>query len=247
MQNRDRSTSFKMSGSDLSVLCWHISVGRCRTSKLSINTSGNLQRLFVTNSLSIVVNMKVDPEKIKTFKTAAKFREWLARNHEVEREIWIKVFKKDTGVASIDWDGCVTEALAWGWIDGVRKSCDELSWYQRLTPRRNKSAWSQRNRAIAEQLIKQNKMQPAGLLEIEAARSDGRWEAAYAGSANFEIPEDFLKVLSRNKKALTMFKSLNRRNLFTIYHRLHTAKKQETRQNRMDKIIETLARGEKFH
>ena len=191
--------------------------------------------------------VEVDPEKVKTFKDAAQFGKWLARNHAVEREIWIKVFKKDSGVASIDWDGCVIEALAWGWIDGLKKTGDESSWYQRLTPRNKKSVWSKRNRTLAEQLIKQNRMQPSGLCEVEAARSDGRWEAAYAGSADFEIPKDFMKALSKNKKALTTFESLNRRNLFTIYHRLHTAKKPETRQNRMDKIIETLSRGEKFH
>ncbi len=191
--------------------------------------------------------MKVDADKVKTFKSASQFGNWLATNHAKEQEIWIKVYKKDSGVASIDWDGCVIEALVWGWIDGLKKTCDELSWYQRLTPRKNNSGWSKKNRTHAELLIRQKRMQPPGLLEVESARSDGRWDSAYAGSADFEIPKDFLKILSKNKKALKTFESLNRRNLFTIYHRLHTAKKPETRQNRIDKILEILSRGEKFH
>ncbi len=191
--------------------------------------------------------MDVDADKVKTFKNASQFGKWLAINHAKEKVVWIKVYKKDSGVPSIDWNGCVIEALAWGWIDGIKKTCDESSWYQRLTPRKNNSGWSKKNRTHAELLITQKRMQPPGLLEVEAARSDGRWEAAYAGSADFEIPKDFLKVLSNNEKALKTFESLNRRNLFTIYHRLHTAQKPETRQNRMNKILEILSKGEFFH
>ena len=191
--------------------------------------------------------MDVDADKVKTFKNASQFGKWLAINHAKEKVVWIKVYKKDSGVPSIDWNGCVIEALAWGWIDGIKKTCDESSWYQRLTPRKNNSGWSKKNRTHAELLITQKRMQPPGLLEVKAARSDGRWEAAYAGSADFEIPKDFLKVLSNNEKALKTFESLNRRNLFTIYHRLHTAQKPETRQNRMNKILEILSKGEFFH
>jgi uncharacterized protein YdeI (YjbR/CyaY-like superfamily) len=191
--------------------------------------------------------MDVNSDKVKCFPTPKKFRDWLKANHAKENEVWLKLFKKGSDTPSITWEESVMEAIAWGWIDGLKKSHDEKAYFQRFTPRTKTSGWSKTNRDHAENLIKGGRMQRPGMKEVDAAKSDGRWESAYAGPSKMEIPKDFLDALAGNKKAEKFFKTLNRTNLYSIYHRLHTAKKPETRQNRMDKIIEMLARGEKFH
>jgi len=191
--------------------------------------------------------MEIDPNKIESFAKPAEFFAWLKENHATEKELWLKIFKKTSNVASITWEEAVIEAIAWGWIDGLKKSCDATAYFQRLTPRSKRSSWSKRNCGHAENLIANGRMKAAGLKEVERAKSDGRWDAAYAGSADMVIPEDFLVELSVNKRANAFYKTLNRANLFAIYHRLHSAKTTKTRQNRMDKIIAMLERGEKFH
>ena len=191
--------------------------------------------------------MEVDPKKVENFETSGQFADWLKRHHADEKEVWLKIFKTSSNSASITWTEAVIEAIAWGWIDGLKKSNDEESYFQRFTPRATSSGWSKRNCKHAEALIESGRMEKPGRREVEAAKSDGRWDAAYAGSAEMEIPEDFLEELSRNKKAEKFYKTLNRTNLYSIYHRLKTAKKEETRQNRMSKIIDMLSRGETFH
>lgn len=138
-------------------------------------------------------------------------------------------------------------AIAWGWIDGQKRSLDDVSFLQRLTPRRPKSSWSQRNCAHAERLIAEKKMQPSGLVHVEAARADGRWESAYAGSAGMVIPEEFLGELEKSPAAKKFYATLDRKNLYAIYHRVQTAKKPETRARRIEAIVAKLARGEVFH
>jgi uncharacterized protein YdeI (YjbR/CyaY-like superfamily) len=133
------------------------------------------------------------------------------------------------------------------WIDGRKLPGDEQFWLQTFTPRRPKSGWSKKNTGHAERLIKSGEMTAAGLKEVEAARSDGRWQAAYDSFSNAAIPDDFLKELARNKKAKAFFATLNNTNLYSIAYRLQTAKKPETREKRMQAIIEKLARCEKFH
>lgn len=135
-------------------------------------------------------------------------------------------------------------AIAWGWIDGVRKSLDDTSFLQRLTPRRARSNWSQKNVQHAERLIAQGHMQPAGLAQVEAARSDGRWASAYAGSATMVMPEDFLAALQQDPAAQAFYATLKRQQLFTIYYRLTSAKRVETREKRMAEMLEKLGRGE---
>jgi len=191
--------------------------------------------------------MDVNLDRVKSFKTPEEFCEWLGVNHAKEKELWLKIFKKASKIPSVNWEDAVIEAIAWGWIDGIKKSCDESAYFQRFTPRRKASGWSKRNCNHAENLIGAGRMQEAGLKLVDAAKADGRWQAAYAGSAEMEIPEDFLKALSANKDAEAFFGTLNRANLFAIYHRLHNAKKPQTRQNRMEKILGMLARGEKFY
>lgn len=182
-----------------------------------------------------------------SFETPVQLEQWLAANHQTERELWIRLFKKNSGKPSVTWNDCVVAALSWGWIDGQRKSLDEISFLQRLTPRRPKSNWSQKNCEHAERLIAEGRMQPSGLAQVEAARQDGRWERAYSGSADMVIPEDFLEELRENPGAERFFAALNRRNLYAIYHRLQTAKRAETRARRIAEIVERLARGEAFH
>ncbi|MCB9273650.1 MAG: YdeI/OmpD-associated family protein [Lewinellaceae bacterium] len=180
------------------------------------------------------------------FKTAKTFETWLDKNHDNSSGLWVKIFKKGSGVKTISYAEALDEALCYGWIDGQKKSFDDQAWLQKFTPRTAKSIWSKVNIGHVERLIKEGKMRPAGLKAVEKAKADGRWERAYDSPSKMTIPEDFLKELSKNKKAEEFFKTLNKTNLFSIGFRLQTAKKQETREKRMKEIVEKLARGEKF-
>jgi uncharacterized protein YdeI (YjbR/CyaY-like superfamily) len=130
---------------------------------------------------------------VKSFASPRAFAKWLATNHAKSKGIWLRMFKKNSGVSSITHADALDEALCYGWIDGQTKKFDDQSWLQRFTPRRPRSLWSKRNVARAEQFIKEKRMQPAGLKEIEAAKADGRWNAAYDSPAKMEIPNDFLQ------------------------------------------------------
>ena len=177
------------------------------------------------------------------FASLRQLEKWLEVNHGTERELWVRIFKKGSDTESVTWDDCVVAAIAWGWIDGQRRSFDEVSFLQRLTPRRAKSNWSKKNTEHAERLIAEERMQPPGLAHVEAARRDGRWEQAFSGSAKMVMPDDFLEELNDNKAAKKMFKTLDRRNLYVIYHRLQTAKRPETRMKRVKTRLAHLASG----
>ena len=164
----------------------------------------------------------------QTFESPEQLHAWLQANHASETELWVRIYKKGTGLPSVTWDDCVVAAIRWGWIDGQRKSLDDTAFLQRLTPRRARSNWSQKNVQHAEQLIAQGHMQAAGLAQVESARADGRWATAYAGSATMVMPEDFLAALQQDPAALVFYATLKRQQLFTIYHRLHSAKRPET-------------------
>jgi uncharacterized protein YdeI (YjbR/CyaY-like superfamily) len=189
----------------------------------------------------------MEAPEFRSFETASQLERWLKSNHATERELWVRIFKKESGTPTVTWNDCVVVAIAWGWIDGQRKALDEVSFIQRFTPRRAKSNWSKKNCEHAERLIAEGRMQPSGLVHVEAARKDGRWEQAYAGSSEMVIPDDFLAALEKKPAAKKFFATLDRRNLFTIYHRLHTAKRPETRQKRMTAMLEQLASGKAFH
>lgn len=184
---------------------------------------------------------------IKSFKATHQWRAWLEKNHSKSEGVWLQFFKKDSGRKTITHAEALDEALCYGWIDGQAKSFDEESWLQKFTPRRPKSIWSKKNTENVERLIQAGRMHKAGMAEIEAAKTDGRWNKAYDSPKNMNMPEDLLKELSKNKKARTFYESLNRANLYSIHWRLQTAKKPETRQKRMQMILEMLERGEKFH
>jgi uncharacterized protein YdeI (YjbR/CyaY-like superfamily) len=179
-----------------------------------------------------------------TFEVPEQLDAWLRENHASETELWVRIFKKATGQPTVTWDDCVVAAIVWGWIDGLRKGLDDTSFLQRLTPRRARSGWSQKNVQHAERLIEQGRMQVAGLAHVEAARSDGRWATAYAGSATMVMPEDFLAALQQDPAAHAFYATLKRQSQFAIYYRLHSAKRPETRQKRLAELLAKLARGE---
>jgi uncharacterized protein YdeI (YjbR/CyaY-like superfamily) len=181
------------------------------------------------------------------FKTQEKFREWLEKNHSKKKELLVGFYKVGSGKPGITWSEAVDEALCYGWIDGIRKSIDSESYTIRFTPRKATSIWSAINIKKIEELSKQGLMKPAGLKEAEAAKADGRWNRAYDSPGTMTIPGDFLHRLSKNKKASAFFETLNRANKYAITWRLQTAKKPETRENRIKMILEMLAREEKFH
>lgn len=180
------------------------------------------------------------------FKTAKTFETWLEKHHESSSGLWIKIFKKDSGKKTISYAEALDVALCFGWIDAQKQAFDKEAWLQKFCPRTAISSWSKVNIGHVERLINDAKMRPAGLKAIEKAKADGRWERAYDSPSKMTIPDDFLKELSKNKKAEAFFKTLNKTNLFHVGFRLQTAKKQETREKRMKQIIEKLALGEKF-
>lgn len=185
--------------------------------------------------------------KTLTFKSSRAFRTWLKRNHGGAEGILLRIFKKESGAATVTYAQALDQALCFGWIDGQKLPGDDRSWLQKFTPRRPGSGWSKRNTTHARRLIDSGEMTAAGLREIDAAKADGRWEAAYDAFGSADVPDDFLAELARNRKAHTFFKTLDKTNLYSIVYRLQTAKKPETREKRKQTIIAMLARGEKFH
>jgi uncharacterized protein YdeI (YjbR/CyaY-like superfamily) len=185
--------------------------------------------------------------KTLAFKSAADLRAWLAKHHDHIDGLWLRIFKKASGKKTVTYAEALDEALCFGWIDGQRKSYCEDSFIQKITPRRPKSSWSKLNTQHVERLIKTGQMTSAGLAAVEAARADGRWLAAYDSHRTAAPPEDFLKALSRDKKAKAFFETLNKTNRYAIVYRLQTAKKPDTRERRLQTILAMMSRGEKFH
>lgn len=191
--------------------------------------------------------LKTDALEVASFKGVNEWSTWLARNYEASRGIWVKFFKKDSGVAALSYPEAVEEALCHGWIDGQAKKCDEGSWVQRFTPRRARSVWSKRNVEKAERLIKEGRMKPSGLKQIETAKADGRWAKAYEAPSTMSMPKDFLRELAKDEKAMEFFNTLNKANKYAIAWRLHDAAKPETRERRLRKFVEMMKRRERLH
>jgi len=186
-----------------------------------------------------------DPRKIRSFESPADLSLWLSANHARETELWVKIFKKATGIPTVDWNDVVLEVLCWGWIDGIKKSCDEQAYLQRITPRRHRSNWSKRNTEHVERLTVEGRMQEPGFEHVRAAKSDGRWENAYAPASEMMVPADFLAVLDAKPKLKLFYETLNKSSLYAIGYGLSSAKKTETRQRRFEKFIDMLSREEK--
>jgi len=179
---------------------------------------------------------------------AAAFRDWLDANRDSSGGVWLVLAKKNTtDPTSLTYAQALEEALCQGWIDGQKRSRDATTFTQRFTPRRRTSQWSKRNVDLAEGLIADGRMLPAGLVEIERAKADGRWAAAYSGQAAATVPADLATALAANPAAKKMFASLNGANRYAILYRIETAKRDETRARRIEQFVEMLARRETIH
>lgn len=184
---------------------------------------------------------------IIAFESEAAWEKWLEENHAISPGLWLKIAKKHAGHASVYYPEALNVALCFGWIDGQKGKFDEQFYLQKFTPRRPKSIWSRINCEKVTALIAQGKMREAGLREIERAKADGRWEAAYESQSKIGIPEDFQAALNENPEAKAFFATLNSANRYAILFRITTAKKAETRQKNIEKFIAMLNKGEKLH
>jgi uncharacterized protein YdeI (YjbR/CyaY-like superfamily) len=184
---------------------------------------------------------------VLAFESAAAWRRWLSSHHTSSAGVWVRFFKKGSGVPTVTYSEAVDEALCFGWIDSQAKRFDEQSYLQRFSPRRRRSLWSKINITRVEKLTAAKRMRAAGLKEVEAAKADGRWERAYEPPSRLSIPDDFREALAKNKKAQAFFATLNRANLYAVSWRLATAKKPETRARRIAQLIEMFSRGERVH
>ena len=187
-----------------------------------------------------------DDLPIQHFEDPKAWEDWLVANAD-GKGIWLRIAKKDSGIASVNYAQALEVALCHGWIDGQKRGYDERFFLQRFTPRRPRSLWSKINIGHVERLIAAGRMRPGGLREVEAAKADGRWEAAYRSFSDMEVPAELAAELKKNKKAKAFFDQLDRTNRYAFCWRVHTAKKPETRIARAEKFVEMLAKGEKIH
>ncbi|MFP5389762.1 MAG: YdeI/OmpD-associated family protein, partial [Thermoleophilia bacterium] len=171
-----------------------------------------------------------DDLPVLLFASKGELEAWLEENHADGEGLWLKIAKKGSGVESVDYAEALEVALCFGWIDSQKRALDEAFFLQRFTPRRPRGKWSQINRAKAEALIAAGTMRPAGLAEVEAAKADGRWEAAYQGQRTATVPDDLKDELDRNEAASEFFANLDSANRYAIIYRLQEAKKPETRE-----------------
>ena len=188
-----------------------------------------------------------DTRRIKSFWTEAAFERWLAANHARQPELWLRIFKKDSGVATVTAAQALDVALCWGWIDGLRKRHDDVSFLQRYTPRGARSIWSQINRDNVARLTTAGRMTPHGQRAVDAARADGRWQAAYApirSATAATIPDDLRRAIERNPRARKTFSTLGRTNLFALSFRTNHMRTAAGRQRKIEQLVAMLARGE---
>ncbi|MES2281517.1 MAG: YdeI/OmpD-associated family protein [Pseudomonadota bacterium] len=181
------------------------------------------------------------------FKNAGEWTAWLKQHHASSTGIWLRIAKKDSSLVSLTIQEALDAALCYGWIDGQRKSLDAESYLQRYTPRAKRSPWSKINREKVMALIASRKMRAPGLAEIERAKADGRWDAAYASQKNIEVPEDLTAALAKKPRARNFFDQLDSRNRYAVLLRLHGAKKAETRERRLQAFVAMLDSQETFY
>lgn len=189
-----------------------------------------------------------DEPPLLTLADAAAWRSWLHQHHATNLGVWLCLAKKgESDPTRLTYDEALDEALCHGWIDGQIRRLHERAYRQRFTPRRPRSAWSRRNVGIVQRLTEEGRMRPSGLAAVEAAKADGRWEAAYAGQASIEVPDDLASALVAEPAAQAMFGELTSQNRYSVLLRISSAKKPETRQRRIEKYVQMLARGETPH
>ncbi|CDX27207.1 conserved hypothetical protein [Mesorhizobium sp. ORS 3324] len=191
--------------------------------------------------------IKVDPDKVHEFPDAKSFYTWLADNHASEDEVWIKIHKVGSGLASITPKEAIDVVLCFGWIDAVRKSLDGQSFLQRYTPRGQKSIWSRINIDNVARLIEEGRMTKHGLKQVEMAKADGRWDRAYAGSKEMTIPPDLQAAIDAEPKAREMLAKLSAQNRFALAFRVHNMKTEAGRRKKIESFVEMLKRGETIY
>ena len=181
------------------------------------------------------------------FATPAEWEAWLEANHAAAPGVWVRIAKKGAGIESVRYPEVLDTALCFGWIDGRREALDERRFLQRFTPRRPGSKWSRINREKAERLIAEGRMRPAGLAEVERARADGRWDAAYESQRTIAVPDDLARELDARPAAKAFFATLTSQNRYAILYRLEDAKRPETRARRLARFVAMLEAGEKIY
>lgn len=188
-----------------------------------------------------------DPRSIRAFRSAKAFEAWLARNHDKQTEVYLRIYKKGSGTPTVTHAEALEVALCWGWIDAIRKAYDEESFLQRFTPRGRKSLWSQINREHVARLTAAGRMTEHGATQVAAAKADGRWDAAYAGARTMTIPDDLRRAIDANRAARATFDTLSKQNLYSLAFRLANLKTAASRQKKIAAFVEMLARGEAPH
>jgi len=183
----------------------------------------------------------------REFRSLAAWQRWLSTHHGDSSGLWMKIAKKGAAVTSVSYDEALEVALCHGWIDGQKRALDDRYWLQKFTPRSARSVWSKINRDKATALIEAGKMQPSGLREVERAKQDGRWDAAYDAQSTATVPDDLQRALAKSRRARLFFEGLDSRNRYAILYRIQDAKKAETRARRIAKFVAMLEANEKIY
>ena len=187
-----------------------------------------------------------NPKTTRGFRSAEAFEAWLATNHDRREELWLRIYKKDSGLPTVTYAEALDMALCWGWIDGIRKGLDDKSFLQRFTPRRSKSIWSQNNREHVARLTATGRMTPHGQRHVDAAKMDGRWDAAYApikSTTAADVPADLRAAIDASPRARKTFQKLSKMDLFALTFRTNNAKTAVGRQRKIAALVATLAQG----
>lgn len=189
----------------------------------------------------------VDPDAVREFEDAESFYRWLAKNHDGRSEVWIRIYKRGSGLQSITPEEAIDVALCWGWIDGIRKGLDEKSFLQRYSPRGRKSVWSRINVDNVARLIEEGRMTEHGLKHVEAAKADGRWDRAYGSGKDLKIPDDLQAAIDAEPAARAMLDKLTERNRFALAFRLHNIRTEAGRRRKIETFVEMLKCGETIY
>jgi uncharacterized protein YdeI (YjbR/CyaY-like superfamily) len=191
--------------------------------------------------------VKIDPAKVRAFKDAASFYKWLAKHHDKDDEVWIKIHKVDSGLKSITPKEAIDVVLCWGWIDGLRKGLDGRSFLQRYSPRGRKGTWSQINVDNVARLIKEGRMTAHGIKQVDAAKTDGRWDRAYKSGKDMKIPADLQAAIDAEPAAKAMLAKLSEQNRFALAFRTHNMKTEAGRKKKIAAFVAMLKRGETIY
>ena len=194
-----------------------------------------------------MASVEIDPACIREFPDMDSFYRWLSENHQSAPEVWIKVHKRGSGLASITPEEAIEAVLCWGWIDGIRKGFDQTSFLQRYTPRTKRSVWSKKNVGTVGRLIESGRMTEHGLKQVEAAKADGRWDRAYGSGKGLEIPPDLQAAIDAEPAAKDMLGRLTEQNRFALAFRVHNLKTEAARKRKIEAFVDMLKRGETIH